>query len=56
MYPVSADYKNVIKKEVRDVRITGTITLKDDTVITITDEDVVQGSLYITSNAFPVRI
>ena len=48
MYPVSADYKNAIKKEVRDVRITGTITLKDDTVITITDEDVVQGSLYIT--------
>ncbi|HPZ93292.1 MAG TPA: hypothetical protein PK192_09320, partial [Bacillota bacterium] len=35
-------------QNVRDVRITGTITLKDNSVINITDEDIVQGSLYVT--------
>ena len=48
MYPVSAAYKTAIEQNVRDVRITGTITLKDNSVINITDEDIVQGSLYIT--------
>jgi len=48
MYPVSAAYKTAIGQNVRDVRITGTITLKDNSVINITDEDIVQGSLYIT--------
>src|SRR5690606_39132621 len=48
MYPVSAAYKTAIQQNVRDVRITGTITLKDNSVINITDEDIVQGSLYIT--------
>lgn len=48
MYPVSAAYKTAIGQNVRDVRITGTITLKDNSVINITDEDIVRGSLYIT--------
>ncbi len=48
MYPVSAAYKTAIQQNVRDIKITGTITLKDDTVINITDEDIVQGSLYVT--------
>jgi len=47
MYPVSAAYKTAIQQNVRDIKITGTITLKDDTVINITDEDIVQGSLYV---------
>lgn len=46
MYPVSEAFKTAIAKNVRDVKITGTITLKDDTVINITDEDIVLGSLY----------
>lgn len=48
MYPVSAAYKTAIQQNVRDVRITGTITLKDNSVINITDDDIVQGSLYVT--------
>lgn len=48
MYPVSAAYKEAIKQNVRDVKITGTITLKDDTVINITDGDIVLGSLYVS--------
>ena len=48
MYPVSAAYKTAIGQNVRDIKITGTITLKDDTIINITDEDIVQGSLYVT--------
>lgn len=48
MYPVSAAYKTAIGQNVRDVRITGTITLKDNSVINITDDDIVQGSLYVT--------
>ena len=48
MYPVSAAYQAAIQQSVRDVRITGTITLKDNSVINITDEDIVQGSLYVT--------
>jgi hypothetical protein len=31
MYPVSAAYKTAIAQNVRDTKITGTITLKDDT-------------------------
>ena len=48
MYPVSAAYKEAIKQNVRDVKITGTITLKDETVINITDDDIVLGSLYVS--------
>jgi len=48
VYPTSTAYKVAIKRNVRDVKITGTITLKDDTVINITDEDIVLGSLYFT--------
>lgn len=48
MYPVSAAYKTAIGQNVRDIKITGTITLKDDTIINITDEDIVRGSLYVT--------
>lgn len=48
MYPVSAAYKEAIKQNVRDVRITGTITLKDESIINITDADIVLGSLYFS--------
>ena len=48
MYPTSEAYKTAIAKNVRDVKITGTITLKDSTVINITDEDIVLGSLYFS--------
>lgn len=48
MYPVSAAYKTAIRQNTRDVCISGTITLKDTTVINISDEDIVQGSLYFT--------
>lgn len=48
MYPVSSVYKTAIQQNIRDVKITGTITLVDNTVIDITDKDIVQGSLYIT--------
>ena len=48
MYPVSAAYKTAIQQRVRDTRITGTITLKDSSVINVADADIVQGSLYIT--------
>lgn len=48
MYPVSEAYKNAIAQNERNVRIIGTITLKDGTVIEIDDEDIVQGSLYVS--------
>ena len=48
MYPTSAAYKTAIQQNIRDVCISGTITLKDATVINISDEDIVQGSLYFT--------
>ena len=48
MYPVSAAYKEAIKQNVRDVRITGTITLKDESIINITGADIVLGSLYVS--------
>ena len=48
MYPVSAAYKEAIKRDVRDTKITGTITLKDNSVINIVDTDIMQGSLYVS--------
>jgi len=48
MYPVSEAYKNAIAQNERNVRIAGTITLKDNSVIQIDDEDILQGSLYFT--------
>ena len=49
MYPTSEAYKTAIAQTVRDVKITGTITLKAGlTVINISDADIVQGSLYFT--------
>lgn len=48
MYPVSEAYKNAISQNERNVRIAGTITLKDNSVIQIDDEDILQGSLYFT--------
>lgn len=47
MYPTSAAYKTAIAKNVRDVKIAGTITLKDSSVINVADEDIAQGSLYV---------
>ena len=48
MYPVSEAYKNAIAQNNRNVRIMGTITLRDNTVINISDEDIMQGSLYFS--------
>jgi|LSQX01.1.fsa_nt_gb hypothetical protein len=48
MYPVSEAYKNAIAQNERNVRITGTITLKDSSIINISDEDILQGSLYFS--------
>jgi len=48
MYPVSEAYKNAIAQNERNVRIAGTITLKDNSVIQIDDKDILQGSLYFT--------
>lgn len=48
MYPVSDAYRNAISQNERNVRIAGTITLKDNSVIQIDDEDILQGSLYFT--------
>jgi len=48
MYPVSDAYRNAITQNERNVRIVGTITLKDGTVINIDDEDILQGSLYLS--------
>jgi len=48
MYPVSEAYKNAIAQNERNVKIAGTITLKNGTVINISDEDIVQGSLYVS--------
>ena len=48
MYPVSEAYKNAIAQNERNVRIAGTITLKDNSVIQIDDKDILLGSLYFT--------
>lgn len=48
MYPVSEAYKAAIAGDERAVCISGTITLKDASVINISDADIVQGSLYFT--------
>lgn len=48
MYPVSAAYKTAIAQNVRDVKVTGIITLKDETAINIVDADIVLGSLYFS--------
>ncbi len=51
MYPTTGAYKTAITQNIRNVRITGSITLKDSTVINISDEDIVQGSLYVSEQA-----
>lgn len=48
MYPVSQDYINAVTANELYDRIKGTITLNDDTVIEIDDEDIEDGSLYYT--------
>jgi hypothetical protein len=51
MYPTTGAYKTAITQNIRNVRITGSITLKDSTIINISDEDIVQGSLYVSEQA-----
>jgi hypothetical protein len=49
MYPVSDDYKTAIAASVKEGQtVTGTITLIDDTVITIGAEDILSGSLCLS--------
>ena len=48
MYAVSEAYKEAIKKQVVTDSISGTVTLKDGSVIEITDRNLVSGSLKIT--------
>ncbi len=48
MYPVSESYKNALLQSVINDTVTGTVTLKDKTVIELTDEAIVKGSLRIS--------
>lgn len=48
MYPVSATYKDAIIATPRRSRITGTITLVDNSTITITEADIAGNTLRIT--------
>jgi hypothetical protein len=48
MYTSSASYKTAIAAAARTTRITGTLTLADLTTRSITDADIVQGSLKIS--------
>ncbi|MBQ8411623.1 MAG: hypothetical protein IJX15_07860 [Ruminiclostridium sp.] len=48
MYPVSESYKKAIKKNVVNDSVTGTVTLTDGTVIELTDEIIMKGSLRIS--------
>lgn len=49
MYPVSEQFMKTIINPQRNTKINGAITLKDKTVIIITEENIQQGSLYIAS-------
>jgi hypothetical protein len=53
MITTSADYKTAISASSRESRITGTLTLTDNTVISITDADIVKDSLYIDEAIVP---
>lgn len=53
MLTTSADYKTAISAASRESRITGTLTLPDNTIISITDADIVAGSLYIDEANVP---
>lgn len=47
MYPTSNEYKRVIKKNSRKFYWTGNIILKDKTIISFTNKDILKGSGYI---------
>lgn len=47
MYPISNEYKAVIKKNSRKFYWTGNIILKDETIIPFTNNDILKGSGYI---------
>ena len=47
MYPTSNEYKTVIKKNSRKFYWTGNIILKDETIISFTNKDILKGSGYI---------
>jgi hypothetical protein len=51
MYAVSAEYLAAILASSKTSRIEGEIVLLDDTVIEITDDDIVSGSLYISEQS-----
>lgn len=48
MYSVSDAYKAAIASENRTTRITGSIVLSDATVLSLSDDDIAAGSLYIS--------
>lgn len=50
MYAVSSEYTSAINKNSRKSRIEGILTLTDDTVINISDKDIMQGSLSIDNS------
>ena len=45
MYPTSSAYQKAVCASVRTDRVTGALTLTDGTVLTLTDADIVSGSL-----------
>lgn len=46
MFPVSDAYKAAIIGDSRTIKVSGSITLNDNTVINISDTDIIKGSLY----------
>ena len=56
MYPVSAAYKEAIKQNVRDVRITGTITLKTSLSSILQMRILSWAACISRSNVFPEKI
>lgn len=51
MYPVTIDYLNAIQQSNRASRITGLITLADDSTISVTNDIIAAGSLYVSEQS-----
>jgi hypothetical protein len=51
MYPTTIDYRNAIRSSSRTTKITGLITLSDESTIEITNDIIAQGSLYISEQS-----
>lgn len=51
MYPVTADYLSAIQSTDRTTKITGLITLADESTITVTNDIISAGSLYVSEQS-----